>query len=861
MIEPARFTQALRAWAGGRPRARIRRRDRGASTAATGPDWKPPASWTSSLFAWRALDALRADPRAGGRPRCSSTASTTSPRSELDALEVLSRHAGRRRSRSRFRTSRGARRSARPPPCARSWRRSRTGWSTSSRPPTTTRPGSRRRCTHSSATSSSPTPARRSPARAIRLHTAGGERAEIELCGAEVLRLLREGTPPGEVAVVLREPADYASTVEQIFGAYGIPYSIDRSVTLAHTSLGRGLLALLRCACLDGSGRRPPGLPAHARLPHAAWTRRPARGGRAPRRHRHGGAGAGAVGGGGARRSRSMRSTASRPPPASRRLLEQLARCLGRSFRAPYRRTAPHARGRRAGRRARLPRRPRRDRGAAAPWSTPALRSRRSTPAGPRRARGRCACAWARTPSPTASRWPRPRPSARGASRPCSCAACRRASSPAASAPEAFLPDADRRAIAIASGLRLPTARGASRARALPLLRLRLPRRARARAELALLRRGGQPAGALVLRGRRAGHLPGARASASAGARSRRSRGSRRRRPPRPSGSARWRCGAPAACPPPSTTLSSEAARAVLAARSVVSAGRAREVRRLPGALARRGRAAPGAARARLRADGARPARAPRARAHLQRGCASAPATAAVTPGNLAQAEEIMREAIDERARPLPRGRHRLARAARPSDGWSTTCSRRCATRRSRAGRLRARAPRAALRPRRRAATRPSSSPRGVERARHDRPGRRVGPLRAGARLQERQGRQLQGGQLGARAAAPGAALHARGGEAAGARGGRRHLHARCGAPIAARAACWPPRSPSRPARACTRATAATPTQFEAGMRAGSGRHRRGGGRHARRSAGVVPGLVRLRAAAASTRRSAGSEG
>jgi RecB family exonuclease len=48
--------------------------------------------------------------------------------------------------------------------------------------------------------------------------------------------------------VVLRDPAPYASMLEQVFGAYGIPYSIDRSVPFAHTGLGRGLLACLRCA-------------------------------------------------------------------------------------------------------------------------------------------------------------------------------------------------------------------------------------------------------------------------------------------------------------------------------------------------------------------------------------------------------------------------------------------------------------------------------------------------------------------------------------------------------------------------------------------------------------------------------------
>jgi ATP-dependent helicase/DNAse subunit B len=111
------------------------------------------------------------------------------------------------------------------------------------------------------------------PGDAVRLHSAGGERAEVELCGAEVLRLLRDGTAAGDVAVVFRDPPRYASLVEQVFGAYGIPYSIDRSAPLPHTAIGRGLLALLRAARLDGTTEdlldylRTPGLlrePRHA---------------------------------------------------------------------------------------------------------------------------------------------------------------------------------------------------------------------------------------------------------------------------------------------------------------------------------------------------------------------------------------------------------------------------------------------------------------------------------------------------------------------------------------------------------------------------------------------------------------------
>jgi ATP-dependent helicase/DNAse subunit B len=104
------------------------------------------------------------------------------------------------------------------------------------------------------------------PGDAVRLLSAGGERAEVELVAADVLRLLRGGVPAGEVAVVYRDPGRYASVVDQVFGAYGIPYALDRYVPLGHTALGRGLLALLRCATKDGTAEdvfaymRSPGL-------------------------------------------------------------------------------------------------------------------------------------------------------------------------------------------------------------------------------------------------------------------------------------------------------------------------------------------------------------------------------------------------------------------------------------------------------------------------------------------------------------------------------------------------------------------------------------------------------------------------
>jgi ATP-dependent helicase/DNAse subunit B len=87
---------------------------------------------------------------------------------------------------------------------------------------------------------------------AIRLLESGGDRNEIELIAAEVLALLRAGVPHGEIAVVFRSPETYASLVEPVFAAYGIPVAIERRRGLVHTALGRAVLGLLRCALGGG---------------------------------------------------------------------------------------------------------------------------------------------------------------------------------------------------------------------------------------------------------------------------------------------------------------------------------------------------------------------------------------------------------------------------------------------------------------------------------------------------------------------------------------------------------------------------------------------------------------------------------
>jgi ATP-dependent helicase/nuclease subunit B len=252
MVEPPRFTRALRDWAGEGPRrayaeevASIYRHYREGLEAAGLVD--------TELYAWRAVDALRREPaRWGGTPVFVYGFDDFTPL-ELDALETLADRCGAtvvvslpfEPGRLAFRWVAGAHAEL-----------GQLAARTVSLEPISDHYAdeSREALHHLERTLFEPlATAPENPTPAVRLHSAGGERAEVELAGARVLDLLREGVRPGDVAVVFRDPNRYASLVEQVFGAYGIPYSLDRSVKLPHTGLGRGLLALLRSAVLGGS--------------------------------------------------------------------------------------------------------------------------------------------------------------------------------------------------------------------------------------------------------------------------------------------------------------------------------------------------------------------------------------------------------------------------------------------------------------------------------------------------------------------------------------------------------------------------------------------------------------------------------
>jgi ATP-dependent helicase/nuclease subunit B len=99
-----------------------------------------------------------------------------------------------------------------------------------------------------------PTDDRPDPGDAVVLLEGGGERAELELVAAHVARLIRERAyAPEDIAVVLRQPRDHAALVTQVFTELGVPFALDHRIAAGHTAVGRGVVALLRCALADGS--------------------------------------------------------------------------------------------------------------------------------------------------------------------------------------------------------------------------------------------------------------------------------------------------------------------------------------------------------------------------------------------------------------------------------------------------------------------------------------------------------------------------------------------------------------------------------------------------------------------------------
>jgi ATP-dependent helicase/DNAse subunit B len=81
---------------------------------------------------------------------------------------------------------------------------------------------------------------------AVRFLEGAGARGALELVGDEILRLLRAGTPPDRIAVVLPTLDRWRAPLETAFGTLGIPFSYEGRLRLGQTAFGHALLSALR---------------------------------------------------------------------------------------------------------------------------------------------------------------------------------------------------------------------------------------------------------------------------------------------------------------------------------------------------------------------------------------------------------------------------------------------------------------------------------------------------------------------------------------------------------------------------------------------------------------------------------------
>ena len=255
LVSPGRFTAALRSWAAD-PEGGAGRSDYASELAALYAAYRRRLEALGRPdregYAWAVLDALRAAPAAwGARPVFLYGFDDLTP-TERDAVETLVRHAetevcvalpyepGRIAFAGRAATVEELRPLAREvvhlPERAEHYAA-----------------GARPALHHLERCLYEPGSPRRPPNGAVRLLEAGGERAEAELVGAEVLELMRQGLEPADIAVILRSDAGTTALVAQVLAGYGIPVSYDRRIPLDRTRLGAGVLAALRAALPGGT--------------------------------------------------------------------------------------------------------------------------------------------------------------------------------------------------------------------------------------------------------------------------------------------------------------------------------------------------------------------------------------------------------------------------------------------------------------------------------------------------------------------------------------------------------------------------------------------------------------------------------
>ena len=82
----------------------------------------------------------------------------------------------------------------------------------------------------------------------VALLASAGELAEVEAVGGAVARLLSDGMPAGEIAIVLRDPRSAGPLYRRVLTRFGIPVAVQADLPAARTTTGAGLIALLRAS-------------------------------------------------------------------------------------------------------------------------------------------------------------------------------------------------------------------------------------------------------------------------------------------------------------------------------------------------------------------------------------------------------------------------------------------------------------------------------------------------------------------------------------------------------------------------------------------------------------------------------------
>jgi len=85
----------------------------------------------------------------------------------------------------------------------------------------------------------------RPPGEGLRLLRSAGERGEAEAIAAAVGKLLHDGAPEEEIAIVLRDPARRGPLLARVLQSYGISVALEAELPVARTGVGGALLALL----------------------------------------------------------------------------------------------------------------------------------------------------------------------------------------------------------------------------------------------------------------------------------------------------------------------------------------------------------------------------------------------------------------------------------------------------------------------------------------------------------------------------------------------------------------------------------------------------------------------------------------